>query len=230
MRSPFTVSGPALALAVALAVPAMTWSPSAQATVVVVPGLEELTHRSEVVVQAVVRNVVTFKDDKGRLITETSLEVIDGIRGAKVGDVVPVQQLGGSLDGQQAWIAGNHRFRVGEEVVFFGVRLKSDRRVAIPYGVGFGIFDVVDDVDGRHVVEIGSGDVSQVVRSPDGGTTMAPVTPRHFDNLDAFKAQLRSILAATNAPALPHKRLQRPTLKAPMLPAQVLPETTPAKE
>jgi hypothetical protein len=216
MRLPSAVSGPAFALAVALAVPCSFWSPSAQATVVVVPGLEELTHRSEVVVQAVVRDVVTFKDDKGRLITETSLEVIDGIRGAKAGDVVPVQQLGGSLDGQEAWIAGNHRFKVGEEVVFFGVRLKGDRRVVIPYGVGFGIFAVRDDVDGRHAVEIGSGDVSQLVRTPDGGSRMEPVTPRHFDNLDAFKSQLRSILAGRNAPALPQKRMLRPPLKAPV--------------
>jgi hypothetical protein len=217
MRLPPTASGPALALAlaVALAVSASTWSPPAGATVVVVPELEELTHRSEVVIQAVVREVVTFKDEQGRLITETALEVVDGIRGAKLGDVVPVQQLGGSLDGQEAWIAGNHRFTIGEEVVFFGVRLKSDRRVVIPYGVGFGIFAVRDDVDGRHVVEIGSGDVSQLIRTPDGGSRMAPVVPRHFDNLDDFKAQLRTILAGRNAPALPRKRMLRPQLRAP---------------
>jgi hypothetical protein len=224
MRSPSSAFGPALALVAVLGVPVSTWAPPAHATVVVVPELEELTHRSEVVVQAVVRDVVTFKDEKGRLITETSLEVIDGIRGAKVGDIVPVQQLGGSLEGREAWIAGNHRFTVGEEVVFFGVRLPKDRRVVIPYGVGFGIFRVVDDVNGRHVVEIGGGDVSRMVRTPDGGSKMEPLQPRHFDNLDAFKSRLRSILAGRNAPALPQKRILGPTLKAPALPA------SPAKE
>lgn len=224
MRSRLPASGPALVLAAVLGVSVSTWAPAA-ATVVLVPELEELTHRSEVVIQAVVRDVVTFKDERGRLITETSLEVLDGIRGAKIGDVVPVQQLGGSLDGQEAWIAGNHRFRVGEEVVFFGVRLKGDRRVVIPYGVGFGIFAVRDDVDGRHAVEIGSGDVSQLVRTPDGGSRMEPVTPRHFDRLDVFKSQLRSILAGRNAPALPQKRMLRPSLKAPV-PVATTPTTT----
>ena len=219
MRSPSS-SGPAVAVAVAalLGVAVPTWAPPAQATVVVVPELEELTHRSEVVVQAVVRKVTAFKDERGRLITETSLEVLDGILGAKVGDIVPVQQLGGSLDGHEAWIAGNHRFKVGEEVVFFGVRLPNDRRVVIPYGVGFGIFHVVDDVNGRHVVEIGSGDVVQMVRTPAGGSRMEPVQPRHFDNLDTFKVRLRTILAGQNAPALPQKRMLRPALKAPVAP------------
>jgi len=220
MRSPSS-SGPALALAAVLGLSVATWAPSAQATVVVVPELEELTHRSEVVIQAVVRDVVTFKDERGRLITETSLEVLDGIRGAKAGDIVPVQQLGGSLDGHEAWIAGNHRFKVGEEVVFFGVRLPKDRRIVIPYGVGFGIFHVVDDVNGRHVVEIGSGDVTRMVRTPDGGSKMEPVQPRHFDNLDAFKVRLRTILAGQNTPALPQKRMLRPALKVPVLPSAI---------
>jgi hypothetical protein len=220
MRSPSSF-GPAVAVAVVvlLGVAVPMWAPPAHATVVVVPELEELTHRSEVVVQAVVRQVTVFKDERGRLITETSLEVLDGVLGAKAGDIVPVQQLGGSLDGHEAWIAGNHRFKVGEEVVFFGVRLPKDRRVVIPYGIGFGIFHVVDDVNGRHVVEIGGGDVTRMVRTPDGGSKMEPIQPRHFDDLDAFKARLRTILAGQNAPALPQKRMLRPALKAPVSPA-----------
>ncbi len=188
------------------------------ATVVVVPSLEELTHRSDVIVHAVVRDVVTMKDERGRLITETSLEVIDGVRGGKAGDVVPVHQVGGALGDQRAWIAGNHRFHVGEEVVFFGVHLPKDPRVVVPYGIGFGIFAVTDDVDGRHAVEIGGDDVVQIVKSDKGDKKMLPVTPRHFDNLEAFKADLRSILAGANAPPVQHKRLLRPALRAPATP------------
>ena len=199
---------------------------AARATVVVVPSLEELTHRSDVVIQAVVREVSTSLDERGRLITTNSLEVVDGLRGAKSGDVVDVQQLGGAYGERRAWIAGNHRFTVGEEVVFFGVRLPKDPAVVVPYGIGFGIFRVIDDVDGRHAVEVGSDGVVQVVPATTeaGAPTTAPVTPRHFESLDAFKANLRSILAGRNAPALRSKQLQRPALRAPVGPSN--PTTT----
>jgi hypothetical protein len=210
--SSFAIVGASAVVVVALS------SPPAAATVVVVPSLEELTHRSDVIVHAIVRDVVTITDERGRLITETSLEVIDGLRGAKAGDVVPVHQVGGSLGAKRAWIAGNHRFHVGEEVVFFGVHLPKDPRVVIPYGIGFGIFDVTEDVDGRHAVELGSDDVVQVVKSKKGAPQMVPVTPRHFDNVDTFKQQLRSILAGSNAPPLRYKQLLRPELRAPAVP------------
>jgi len=203
----------ACALTAALALPAA-------ATVVAIPSMEELTRRSDVVVQGVVRESKTIKDDKGRLITVTSLEVIDGIRGRKAGDIVQIHQLGGLLDGQQAWIAGAHKFVLNEEIVFFGVKLPKDPAVVVPYGIGFGIFRVLDDVDGRHVHEIGGGDVSQVLRQPDGTTKMAPVMPRRFESLDAFKAMLRQSLEGRDVPALPTMvRQQRQAPAVPMAPA-----------
>jgi len=168
----------------------------------------------------VVRESKTIKDDKGRLITVTSLEVIDGIRGRKAGDIVQIHQLGGLLDGQQAWIAGAHKFVLNEEIVFFGVKLPKDPAVVVPYGIGFGIFRVLDDVDGRHVHEVGGGDVSQVLRQPDGTTKMAPVMPRRFESLDAFKAMLRQSLEGRDVPALPTMvRQQRQAPAVPMAPA-----------
>jgi len=190
-------------------------APRASATVVVVPSLEEMTHRSNVVIHAVVRDVQTIKDEQGRLITVNTLEVLDGIAGAKQADLVTVHQLGGRLGDEQAWIAGAHKFTVGEEVVFFGERLANKPAVVVPYGIGFGIFEVKEDVDGKHAHELGSHDVTQVVRLPDGRAQMTAVTPRRFDNLDAFKAQLRAIRDGRNAPALPMKKMQRPQLKAP---------------
>ncbi len=197
----------------------------ARATVVVVPTLEELTHRSDVVIHAVVREVVTIKDEQKRLITVNSLEVVDGIAGAKIGDVVTVHQLGGRLGDEQAWIAGQHKFAVGEEIVFFGERLRKDPNVVVPYGIGFGIFEVIEDVDGKHAHELGSHDVSQLVRLPDGKAQMQAVTPRKFDDLNAFKALLRATLDGRNAPSLPMKKMQRPQLRAP-LPATTATTTT----
>ncbi|MDP2341680.1 MAG: hypothetical protein Q8O67_12045 [Deltaproteobacteria bacterium] len=166
----------------------------ASATVVLVPTLEEMTHRSDVIVHAVVRDQQVFEKRKGKIVTRTILEVVDGLSGAKAGELVTVEQIGGSLDGRQMWIAGAHRFKVGDEVVFFGSKI-NDYFVA--YGIGFGIFDVKDDVDGKHAVERG-GDVVQLVRNAEGRTESKPVTPRHFSSLDAFKADLRAILDGRN--------------------------------
>jgi hypothetical protein len=209
MRHLHLVHGLVCALAASLALPAA-------ATVVVIPSMGELTRRSDVVVQAVVRGSETIKDDNGRTITVTSLEVLDGIRGRKAGDIVEVHQLGGILDGRQSWIAGAHKFVINEEIVFFGVKLPKDPGVVVPYGIGFGIFRILDDVDGRHVHEIGGGDVSQLVRLPDGKTRMAPVSPRRFESLDAFKAMLRQSLEGRDVPALPV--MQRQQRQAPALP------------
>jgi hypothetical protein len=206
----------ALSFAAALSV---ALSPAATATVVIVPTLEEMTHRSDVVIHAMVREVKTIRDEKGRLLTVTALEVQDGIAGAKQADIITVHQLGGRLGDEQAWIAGAHKFVKGEEIVFFGERLKADPSVVVPYGVGFGIFAVLDDVDGKHAHEIDSGDVTQLVRLPDGRAQMAAVTPRRFDSLTDFKAQLRAIRDGRNAPPLPAKKMQRPQLAAPALPS-----------
>jgi hypothetical protein len=187
----------ALLTALALGTPAA-------ATVVVVPTMEEMTHRSDVVVHAVVRDVVVEEPTPGRLITLTSLEVLDGLSGAKTGDVLTVYQVGGEKNGRVAWIAGAHRFVVGEELVVFAVRPAALEGRIVPYGIGFSLFRVVDGIDGRHVDEIG-GDVVQLQKTVEGGTQMAAVTPRTYPTLDGFKAMVRNILAGTN-PRLPTLR------------------------
>lgn len=179
------------------------------ATVVVLPTLEEMTHRSDVVIHGIVRTQDVIEERPGRIVTITTIEVLDAIAGAKVGDLVTIHQLGGSLGGTEAWIAGAHRFALNEEVVFFGNVIPKRPGVIVPYGIGFGIFDVVDDVDGRHVVEAKS-DVAQLVVKPDGSQEMQPVTPRHYDSLEAFTLQLRAIRDGRNPAPLQKKRIISP--------------------
>ena len=197
-------------------------SAPAAATVVVVPTMEEMTHRSDVVVHCVVREVTVEEDRPGRLVTLTSLEVLDGIAGAKAGDLLTLFQVGGEKDGRVAWISGAHHFVVGEELVVFAVQPPALNGRIVPYGIGFSLFAVKDGVDGKHVEEIG-GDVVQLQRTPDGGSKMSAVEPRRFDTLDAFKAMLRGIRAGTN-PTVPVKKV----LRAPRAPAALknTPSTT----
>ena len=181
----------------------------AVATVVVLPTLEEMTHRSDVVVHAVVVDQQVFEKRKGKIVTRTILEVVDGISGAKQGDLVTVEQIGGALGERRMWIAGAHRFKLADEVVFFGVKIDD---YVVAYGIGFGIFDVKDDVDGKHAVERG-GDVVQLVRDAEGRTSSKAVTPRHFSSLETFKADLRAILEGRNALPSPEKKILAPQLR-----------------
>lgn len=192
------MSASSLRLAVVFAASAALALPAA-ATVVVVPTLEEMTWRSDVVVHAIVVDQQVIEQVKGRVVTRTVLDVQDGIAGANPKDLLTVEQLGGNLGSRRAWIAGAHKFKVGDEVVFFGVRLQNvvGESVVVPYGIGFGIFDVKDDVDGKHAVERG-GEVTQLVRDENGVASMKAVTPRHYTSVDAFKAELRAILDGRN--------------------------------
>ncbi len=198
-----------------------TFATSSSATVVIMPTMEEMTLKSDVVVQGVVRDVWAMKDERGRVITNTAVEVVDGLKGAKIGDIVTIQQLGGSFEGRESWIAGNHRFVVHEEVVFFAVHLPQNPEIVVPYGIGFGIFKVIEDVDGKHAHEIGSGDVTQVVRLPNGTTEMRPVNARRYESVDVFKRELRAILDGREPTFLPHKKALR-QLKAPQARAPAL--------
>ena len=196
--------------ACALLVVSAVSSLPAAATIVVLPTLEEMTHRSDVVVHGIVRDQKVIEDRPGRIVTVTSIEIVDGIAGAKAGDVITVHQLGGQLGKQQAWIAGAHHFSIGEELVFFGNTIPKKPGVVVPYGIGFGIFNVVDDVDGRHVLEVG-GDVNQLIQHPDGSTEMKSITPRHFESLETFKLQLLAIRDGRNQPPLQQKRIVGPS-------------------
>lgn len=195
-------------------------SSGAAATVVLVPTLADMTHRSDVVVHAVVRDQQVLEKRKGKIVTRTVLQVVDALAGAKDGDLVTVEQIGGSLGDRQMWIAGAHRFKVGDEVVFFGSKIHgAGGDYVVPYGIGFGIFDVKDDVDGKHAVERG-GDVVQLVRNAEGRTETKPVTPRHFSSLDAFKADLQAILQRRNTSSTPEKKLLAPQM--PLMPKAML--------
>lgn len=189
----------------------------ALATVVQVPTLAEMTWRSDVIVHAWVVDQQVLEQKKGRIVTRTVLEVEDGLAGANDKDLVVVEQLGGELGAHRAWIAGAHKFKVGDEVVFFGVRIDNvvGEPVVVPYGIGFGIFDVLEDVDGKHAVERG-GDVANLVRTPDGKSHMEAVKPRHYRSVDDLKREVRAILDGRDVeqPALlqlaPPKKLPPP--------------------
>lgn len=175
--------------------------PSA-ATVVVLHSLEEMTQRSDVIVHARVADQRVERKGEVGIITLTDIEVIDGIKGAKPGDVMTIYQVGGSLNGEHAWISGAHKHRVGEEMVLFAVRHGEQ---IVSYGVGLGKFLVERDGTVPSVRE-DLGDVAVMEKTADGQLRFTSPEPRTAPSLDAFKEHVRRAL---NAPAEGMRALEK---------------------
>lgn len=178
------------------------------ATVVVLHSLEEMSQRSEVIVHARVAEQRVLRQADVGIVTLTDIEVLDGIKGAKDGDVLTIYQVGGSLDGDNAWISGAHRHRVGDEMVFFAVR-HGERIVS--YGVGLGRFVVERDGTVPNTppsVREDLGGVAVMQKGEDGRLRFTSPEPRTEASLDAFKERVRRAARATpNSDDVAPKRL-----------------------
>lgn len=180
---------------------------SAGATVVVVPPLEEMAVASDVIAEVVVGDARVVKDG-GKILTFTTLEVKDGWKGLKSNETVELFQLGGDYEGRSSWIVGAQRFKKGERFVFFGMKHKRPGDVAdapfkvIPYGIGFGVFKVEEQLTGEKVSEV-VGDVVMLEKNAAGNaqTSNAPAT-RRYDTLAAFKAMVLKAVAGESLPKM----------------------------
>ncbi len=206
----------ALAAFVAVAVVAVgvVWAPPASATVVQIASLGAMAKKADVIVHVTVTDVSTSLVE-GRLMTQTHLAVVDGIKGAKALDTLVIHQIGGDTDGHHAWISGARRFKTGDDFVLFGMRWpKHGPDAVIPYGVGYGTFDVVADPSGALVVQERIGDVVTYVVGADGKpSTQAPPAPRSWSSMAAFEAEVRGLLRDEPTPTLVTPT--RPLLTAP---------------
>ena len=202
--------------ATVVAVASLAGAPAARATVVVVPTLEEMAVASDVIADARVLDQLVKKDELGRILTLTRVTVVDGLKGAKTGDTLEIFQLGGNLDGKNAWIVGAQHFQKGERFVIFAARHPSGGPASIvPYGIGFGVFDVVTDngpVKNPRVQEV-VGDVVSLSKSDDGAVHEKSPDVRTFDSLPAFKETIQRALTLQELPKLPMKQKLAPHLR-----------------
>jgi hypothetical protein len=159
----------------------------AGATSVSIPPMDVMVHRSDVIVEAVVRSQEVVMDNR-RIVTRTTLEVLDGMKGKTKGDLVVVDQIGGELSGVKGWIAGAHHFEIGEQTVLFAVHLPSSDRVVL-YGIGFGLFAA--KVGGEVREEI--GDVVNYRRTQTG-LVPAMAEKRTYPTMTALKQNIADIL------------------------------------
>lgn len=131
-------------------------SSASNAVLVKLSDLQTMALKSDVVFHGYVGEQHIEYDRLGRIVTLTSLEVIDGLLGAKTGEVVTIVQLGGQLNGQIMPCLGGHRYRLSQELIFFGLALKDNKNNFVSFGAGQGKLDVYpDSVDSQVREDLG---------------------------------------------------------------------------
>ncbi|MFH1811838.1 MAG: hypothetical protein ABIJ09_24080 [Pseudomonadota bacterium] len=162
-----------------------------QATTVLAVPLEQMTAEAEVVVHARVgAQQVTWDQDHTRILTLTSIEVIEGIKGARKGDLLTIYQVAGTLDGVTFRIPGALDFAPGDEMVFFAQRFEDK---IVSYGMGLGKYRVQGQGPDK-VVMPEFGDVTFVKRDSDGSYVPGGAPPEVVLPLAAFLSRLRTEL------------------------------------
>lgn len=152
--------------------------------------LEVMTKKSDIIIQAMVISQEIQEEPSGRLITLTTLDVLDGVKGAPTGRYVTLYQVGGELNGKVMRLSGQQPYNTGDEVVLFGVRLDE---MIVSYGPGLGRFNV--DRLGKLVGSSESfGDVVAVRKDDAGEFIVEHPIGRRYPSLDDFKKEIRSYL------------------------------------
>lgn len=172
------------------------------ATVVVLHSLERMTATAELIVQVRVHDSRTLRE-QGRTITLTEVEVVEGLKGAKAGDVLTIYQVGGIHDGQRTQVIGSYEYEDGEEFLLFAVR-HGDRVVS--YGVGVGKYEIARSPAGIDVVPA-YGDVAVMTPRAGGKDTVGNPPAAVPQPLAVFKTQIRQHL---RAPVRMHPRGAKP--------------------
>ncbi|MCP4500107.1 MAG: hypothetical protein GY822_09120 [Deltaproteobacteria bacterium] len=203
MNRPLPFSAPLLATALTtllqgalgLGLVLSTFSPLASATVVVLHPLDEMSHRSAVIMHVKVLSSVT-SEEKGRIITLTQVEVLDGIKGTEQGRIETIYQVGGTFNGRSMHISGAQSYNDGEEMVLFAMR-HGARLVA--YGVGVGKFTIDRDAQ---IIKEDLGDIVVMTLTDNGMEPNENVQPRISNSVVEFKASLRDLLAQPAPPQI----------------------------
>ncbi|MDA0712973.1 MAG: hypothetical protein O2897_03190, partial [bacterium] len=160
------------------------------ATVVKISDLATMARKSEVIVQAKVLYVSIKEDTDGRIVTLTTLQVIDAFKGAKKNEIKTIYQVGGQFKNKVLQVMGAHKFTKNEEMFFFAMSLGD---MLVSYGVGLGKFRILPDKNQFQVVE----DLHDLVVLKNGGTGdnyEAPI-PRRYPSVGEFKNALSSAMS-----------------------------------
>jgi hypothetical protein len=158
--------------------------------VVQLSDLQTMAKRSDLVVHGYVGNQRVEKDSLGRPITLSEVEVVDGLYGAKSGEIITIYQVGGEKDGVHMPILGGHVYKVFQELIFFGLKVDN---AYVSYGAGQGKLDIISVHKNENVRE----DLGNIIavdpygRANSRGFVPLPLT---FPEKDTLKNEIRLML------------------------------------
>jgi hypothetical protein len=158
----------------------------------------DLARRADAIVFGrVLTTRVLVSTTSAQMATEAELQVYDSIKGPAAGDVIRVQVPGGTANGIRQVVPGSPDLRAGQ--MFVGFLSRHDSIHYTPWGMGYGLLQVVPDPAAGLVVTRELGDVG--LMGPNGALEdplAAPPTP-----LRNYLARIRGHLQVVDPPALP---------------------------
>lgn len=159
------------------------FSLSSVALIVKLADLHTMAKKSDLVIHGYVGEKVSKLDELGRIITLTDIEVVDGLHGAKTGEVITFYQVGGQYNGTVMPIIGGQNFRVGSQVILFGLKMRDQY---VSFGAGLGKLDIAHDHD-EVVEDLGT------VGAMENNTVVQP-TPLRFPDPTMVKDEIKLML------------------------------------
>ncbi len=176
-----------------LLLPALMASSRAGATVMLKMDLPQLVGRADVIfVGKVIRLESRWSEDRRHIVTDTTFQVVQNVRGAVASRPVVVRSLGGVVDGIGMRVAGSPQFRVGQEALLFTDLRKGHRYVT---GMMQGVYLVSRDKTGRAEVGGSSAGVSLARRTERGGLQMVREPAAGPEPLEGFVARIHQTIA-----------------------------------
>ncbi|MGH7265988.1 MAG: hypothetical protein ACREMB_14260 [Candidatus Rokuibacteriota bacterium] len=157
----------------------------AGASVVTHMDLEALVRASSVIVRGDVESVES-RLQNGRIHTEVTIRVDEGLKGAAGGGRVVLRQLGGSVGGYSKVVAGAPTFQTGERVVVFAEPLKTGALTVT--GLFQGKYRIVDSGGQPVVVRESAGQDTRVVGGSGGSDAGQPLS-EFLDRVRALVTQ-----------------------------------------
>ncbi len=149
-----------------------------------------MAQRSDVVIHGYVGQQKVMTDERGRNITLSDIEVVEGLYGAKTGEIITLYQVGGDKNGVISPLIGGQRYELGQEVIFFGLKLGES---FVSYGAGQGKLDINQKASTEKVRE-DLGDVSAVDSHSSMGARAYRPAPLTFSDVDILKDEIKQML------------------------------------
>lgn len=152
--------------------------------------LNTMAQGSDLVVHGHVGEQEVKYDERGRLVTLTKVEVLDGLYGAKTGQIISLYQVGGSKDGIVSPLIGGQHYELGQELIFFGLEAGQS---FVSFGAGQGKLDV-DPSLGSDAVREDLGDVVAIDPQDISGRSAYHPSPLTYSDVDILKNEIRQML------------------------------------